>query len=101
MLQSGGIYLFANQRGCDGDHVYYDGCPMVAINGDIVARGAQFALQDVVSTAPNDKETDATTGLKINNSSELEMKNITNSFLHMCVSHICVWLQFLKIVHRI
>lgn len=53
--QSGGIYLYANQRGCDGDHVYYDGCPMVAINGDIVARGAQFSLQDVVSTSCTEK----------------------------------------------
>lgn len=48
-LQGGGIYLYANQRGCDGDHVYYDGCAMVAINGDIVAHGAQFSLNDVVS----------------------------------------------------
>lgn len=47
-LQSGGIYLYANQRGCDGDRVYYDGCAMVAINGDIVAQGAQFSLNDVV-----------------------------------------------------
>lgn len=51
VLQSGGIYLYSNQRGCDGDHVYYDGCPMVAINGDIVAQGAQFSLRDVVSMA--------------------------------------------------
>lgn len=48
-LQGGGIYLYANQRGCDGDRVYYDGCAMVAINGDIVAHGAQFSLNDVVS----------------------------------------------------
>lgn len=47
-FQSGGIYLYANQRGCDGDRVYYDGCAMVAINGDIVAQGAQFSLSDVV-----------------------------------------------------
>lgn len=53
MLQSGGIYLYANQKGCDGDHVYYDGCSMVAINGDIVAQGAQFSLQDVVSMYHN------------------------------------------------
>uniref|UniRef100_A0A4W6CZ20 Glutamine-dependent NAD(+) synthetase n=1 Tax=Lates calcarifer TaxID=8187 RepID=A0A4W6CZ20_LATCA len=46
--KSGGIYLYANQRGCDGDRVYYDGCAMVAINGDIVAQGAQFSLNDVV-----------------------------------------------------
>ncbi|XP_042271924.1 glutamine-dependent NAD(+) synthetase isoform X1 [Thunnus maccoyii] len=45
--KSGGIYLYANQRGCDGDRLYYDGCAMVAINGDIVAQGAQFSLNDV------------------------------------------------------
>uniref|UniRef100_A0A9J7XG46 Glutamine-dependent NAD(+) synthetase n=2 Tax=Cyprinus carpio TaxID=7962 RepID=A0A9J7XG46_CYPCA len=45
--KSGGIYLFANQKGCDGDRLYYDGCAMIAINGDIVARGAQFSLKDV------------------------------------------------------
>lgn len=56
MLQSGGIYLYANQRGCDGDHLYYDGCPMVAINGDIVARGAQFSLNDVVSTGTTERK---------------------------------------------
>lgn len=60
VLQSGGIYLYSNQRGCDGDHVYYDGCPMVAINGDIVAQGAQFSVRDVVSmalTETNNKQT--------------------------------------------
>uniref|UniRef100_A0A8C6M106 Glutamine-dependent NAD(+) synthetase n=1 Tax=Nothobranchius furzeri TaxID=105023 RepID=A0A8C6M106_NOTFU len=45
--KSGGIYLYANQRGCDGDRVYYDGCAMVAINGDVVAQGEQFSLNDV------------------------------------------------------
>uniref|UniRef100_A0A8C9VDG2 Glutamine-dependent NAD(+) synthetase n=1 Tax=Scleropages formosus TaxID=113540 RepID=A0A8C9VDG2_SCLFO len=46
--KSGGIYMFANQRGCDGDRLYYDGCAMIAVNGDIVAQGAQFSLEDVV-----------------------------------------------------
>uniref|UniRef100_A0A667WP74 Glutamine-dependent NAD(+) synthetase n=1 Tax=Myripristis murdjan TaxID=586833 RepID=A0A667WP74_9TELE len=55
--KSGGIYLYANQRGCDGDRLYYDGCCMVAINGDIVAQGAQFSLDDVeVVTATLDLE---------------------------------------------
>lgn len=55
--KSGGIYLYANQRGCDGDRVYYDGCALVAINGDVVARGAQFSLDDVeVITATLDLE---------------------------------------------
>lgn len=53
----GGIYLYANQRGCDGDRVYYDGCSMIVINGDIVAQGAQFSLTDVdVITATLDLE---------------------------------------------
>ncbi|XP_068594886.1 glutamine-dependent NAD(+) synthetase-like [Brachionichthys hirsutus] len=53
----GGIYLYSNQRGCDGDRVYYDGCALVAINGDIVAQGAQFSLDDVeVITATLDLE---------------------------------------------
>ncbi|TNN70112.1 Glutamine-dependent NAD(+) synthetase [Liparis tanakae] len=46
-IKSGGIYLYANLRGCDGDRVYYDGCAMLAINGDIVAQGAQFSLNEV------------------------------------------------------
>lgn len=46
-MKSGGIYLYANQRGCDGDRLYYDGCPLIAVNGAIVAQGDQFALEDV------------------------------------------------------
>lgn len=53
----GGIYLYANQKGCDGDRLYYDGCAMLAINGDVVARGSQFSLEDVeVVTATFDLE---------------------------------------------
>ncbi len=48
-FQSGGIYMFANHQGCDGDRVYYDGCAMIAINGHIVAQGSQFSMRDVVS----------------------------------------------------
>ncbi|XP_037102571.1 glutamine-dependent NAD(+) synthetase isoform X2 [Syngnathus acus] len=56
-LKSGGIYLYANQRGCDGDRLYYDGCAMVVVNGGIVAHGAQFSLTEVeVITATLDLE---------------------------------------------
>uniref|UniRef100_A0A673W8E6 Glutamine-dependent NAD(+) synthetase n=1 Tax=Salmo trutta TaxID=8032 RepID=A0A673W8E6_SALTR len=48
--KSGGIYMLANQKGCDGDRLYYDGCATVAINGDIVAQGRQFSLDDVLLT---------------------------------------------------
>lgn len=45
--QGGGIYLYSNMRGCDGERVYYDGCSMIAVNGQIVAQGSQFSLQEV------------------------------------------------------
>ena len=55
--QLGGIYLYANQQGCDGDRLYYDGCAMIAVNGKIVAQGSQFSLEDVeVVTATVDLE---------------------------------------------
>ncbi|SCV05037.1 LANO_0G17106g1_1 [Lachancea nothofagi CBS 11611] len=53
----GGVYLYANQRGCDGDRLYYDGCALIAINGKVVAQGSQFSLKDVeVVTATVDLE---------------------------------------------
>ncbi|PNP50877.1 hypothetical protein THARTR1_08498 [Trichoderma harzianum] len=45
--KNGGIYLYANQSGCDGDRLLYDGCSMIMVNGEIVAQGAQFSLEDV------------------------------------------------------
>ncbi|KAK0528643.1 glutamine-dependent NAD(+) synthetase [Tilletia horrida] len=46
-LKLGGVYLYANQQGCDGDRLYYDGCPLIALNGSIIAQGTQFSLDDV------------------------------------------------------
>ncbi|KZS94636.1 glutamine-dependent NAD synthetase with GAT domain-containing protein [Sistotremastrum niveocremeum HHB9708] len=46
-LKMGGVYLYANQQGCDGDRLYYDGCALIAINGRIIAQGSQFSLNDV------------------------------------------------------
>lgn len=47
LLQAGGIYLYANQQGCDGGRLYFDGCACVAVNGNLVAQGSQFSLSDV------------------------------------------------------
>ncbi|VVT46649.1 uncharacterized protein SAPINGB_P001318 [Magnusiomyces paraingens] len=43
----GGVYLYSNQRGCDGDRLYYDGCALIIVNGEVVAQAAQFGLKDV------------------------------------------------------
>ncbi|XP_035773682.1 glutamine-dependent NAD(+) synthetase-like [Anopheles albimanus] len=48
--KAGGAYLFSNLRGCDGQRVYFNGCSAVALNGQIIARGRQFALEDVEVT---------------------------------------------------
>ena len=45
--KSGGVYLYANQRGCDGGRLYYDGCACILINGALVKQAAQFSLSDV------------------------------------------------------
>jgi len=56
--KAGGVYLYANQRGCDGGRLYYDGCACIAVNGKIVAQGGQFAVQEVeVVTANVDLDT--------------------------------------------
>jgi NAD+ synthase (glutamine-hydrolysing) len=55
--KNGGIYLYANQQGCDGGRLYYDGCAAIAVNGQIVAQGSQFSVNDVeVVTATIDLE---------------------------------------------
>jgi NAD+ synthase (glutamine-hydrolysing) len=43
----GGVYLYSNQRGCDGGRCYYDGCAMIVVNGRIVAQAPQFDVHDV------------------------------------------------------
>ncbi|WPK26608.1 hypothetical protein PUMCH_003966 [Australozyma saopauloensis] len=43
----GGVYVYANQKGCDGDRLYYDGCACIILNGQILAQGQQFSLDDV------------------------------------------------------
>jgi NAD+ synthase (glutamine-hydrolysing) len=47
MRKCGGIYLYANQRGCDGGRLYYDGGAMIVANGQVLAQASQFGLQDV------------------------------------------------------
>ena len=45
--KAGGAYLYANQQGCDGGRLYYDGCACVIVNGDLVRQGSQFSVHDV------------------------------------------------------
>lgn len=46
-FKSGGCYMFSNLRGCDGSRVYFNGGSCIALNGQILNRGKQFALDEV------------------------------------------------------
>ncbi|KAI9601019.1 hypothetical protein H4Q26_000816 [Puccinia striiformis f. sp. tritici PST-130] len=45
--KAGGVYVYANQQGCDGDRIYYDGCSLISLNGKLICQGSQFSLKDV------------------------------------------------------
>lgn len=45
---SGGVYMYANQIGCDGGRLYYDGSALIALNGHILCQGSQFSLASEV-----------------------------------------------------
>jgi NAD+ synthase (glutamine-hydrolysing) len=43
----GGVYLYSNQRGCDGARLYFDGGAIIVCNGKLLAQAPQFSLEDV------------------------------------------------------
>lgn len=46
--KGGGVYMYANMKGCDGGRLYFDGCCMVWCNGKLLAQGSQFGKLDEV-----------------------------------------------------
>lgn len=46
--KAGGVYLYANMKGCDGGRLYFDGCSMIWVNGELVAQASQFLGLDEV-----------------------------------------------------
>lgn len=45
--RNGGVYMYANARGCDGGRMYFDASSMVCMNGKIYALEDQFAPEEV------------------------------------------------------
>ncbi|XP_014778403.1 glutamine-dependent NAD(+) synthetase [Octopus bimaculoides] len=46
--KGGGVYVYSNFLGCDGDRLYFDGCSSVTMNGKTLVQGPQFSVKDVV-----------------------------------------------------
>nr|XP_053627805.1 glutamine-dependent NAD(+) synthetase-like [Cherax quadricarinatus] len=56
--RTGGCYLFANQRGCDGSPSYFGGDCCIGLNGDLVGLAMDYSLAQVqVITAAVNLET--------------------------------------------
>ena len=45
--RNGGVYMYANSKGCDGGRMYFDGSSMICMNGKIYALDNQFTVEDV------------------------------------------------------
>eukprot|EP00111_Clytia_hemisphaerica_P001503 TCONS_00004305-protein len=45
--KTGGVYVYSNLKGCDGERVYYDGASMIFINSELVGQSNQFSLDEV------------------------------------------------------
>lgn len=36
----GGIYIYSNHQGCDGNRLYFDGCSLISMNGELYVQGS-------------------------------------------------------------
>ncbi|KFA65159.1 hypothetical protein S40285_06501 [Stachybotrys chlorohalonatus IBT 40285] len=43
----GGVYIYSNVSGGDGERLYFDGCAMIFCNGQVLAQSPQFSLNEV------------------------------------------------------
>ena len=46
--RNGGVYVYANAKGCDGGRLYFDGSSMICMNGKIYSLDEQFTPDDVI-----------------------------------------------------
>ncbi|VDO94711.1 unnamed protein product [Soboliphyme baturini] len=45
----GGVLLFSNQLGCDGDQDYFDGGSIIVVNNNVVSSTDRFSMADLIS----------------------------------------------------
>jgi hypothetical protein len=45
--KSGGVNLYSNHQGCDGDRLYFDGSALINANRRLLAQESQFSLKDI------------------------------------------------------
>lgn len=94
--KTGGVYLYSNQRGCDGDRLYYDGCALILNSGKVLAQGSQFSLRDVeVKTALVDLDeiwawrTSRSRGMQANDPNVQKLERISVDF-NLCKENLAL-----------
>jgi NAD+ synthase (glutamine-hydrolysing) len=48
--RNGGVYMYSNLKGCDGNRVYFDGSAMICMNGKVITQLPQFSVPEVEVT---------------------------------------------------
>jgi NAD+ synthetase len=73
----GGIYLYSNLKGCDGERLYFDGGSLIAMNGKVVGETPTFTLDDVQLHYHDFTMNDITTHRMRSNSYQLKASHQT------------------------
>ncbi|CEF69535.1 Glutamine-dependent NAD(+) synthetase [Strongyloides ratti] len=82
----GGIYLYSNFRGCDGERVFFDGMSSIAQNGKLFCQIDQFLIEDVeVADAVIDLEDSRNYRQGISSNRNDSSFHIKNSYIHLPV----------------
>jgi NAD+ synthase (glutamine-hydrolysing) len=51
--KTGGVYVYANQIGCDGNRLFFDGSSMIFLNGSLIKQASFFSLKTVEIISAN------------------------------------------------
>lgn len=70
--KSGGVYIYSNLEGCDGERLYFDGGSIIALNGDIKAVANRYLLNDIDVTVSDINLDDIVTYRMRSNSHQMQ-----------------------------
>jgi len=70
--KSGGVYIYSNLEGCDGERLYFDGGSIIALNGEIKAVAKRYLLKDIDVTISNINLDDIVTYRMRSNSHQMQ-----------------------------
>ncbi len=79
----GGVYMYSNLIGCDGERVYYDGCCLIAVNGEVSMREMRENIYRPISELLVQTQSGVNFGWHLGSLPYLCTKNETMASLHV------------------